>query len=534
MPFPRPSILFPLVLLCWNAGFGWARAGEDFAFFHENVMGTSLELHVRADGPEAARWAEERVLGEIDRLALCYSSYDSASEFFRWQAAPTGPARVSLALYEMLSACDFWRDRSRGAFDPRVEVFSRLWSQAAGSDRRPTAIELSQALSILAQPAWRLDPRSHTAYRLSACPLSLNAIAKGEIVERACASALAPARGVRGLLLNIGGDLRVCGEMTATLGIASPWGDSESSPPITLVEAKDRAVSTSGSAQRGFRIQGRWYSHIIDPRTGMPAEKVLAATVIAPRSAAADALATICNVLDPVESLVLVRSIDGAECLIIDSQGRITRSEGWRSYELSSVRKITLVRSVPPPAGAEPRSKTPLEPPAAGTPWNQGFELEVDFEINLPEGERRSYRRPYLAIWVENKEGFPVRNLMLWVSMGGAGPFQWLPDLKRWYRADLARKQVDSKDMVFTIARPTRPPGKYKVIWDGKDDHGKPVAGGEYTILIDAAREHGTYQHIRRQVTLRDKPFTENLKGNVEIKSATIDYRKKAPAKPAQ
>ena len=158
----------------------------------------------------------------------------------------------------------------------------------------------------------------------------------------------------------------------------------------------------------------------------------------------------------------------------------------------------------------------------------------MDFEINQPEGGGRRYRRPYVAIWVENKDGFPVRNLTLWVSMGGAGPFQWLPDLKRWYRADQARKQVEKKDLVFPTARPTRPPGKYKVIWDGKDDHGKPVARGEYTLYIDAAREHGTYQNIRKVLTLGEQPFSEELKGNVEIKSATIAYRRKTASKSAQ
>ena len=140
-----------------------------------------------------------------------------------------------------------------------------------------------------------------------------------------------------------------------------------------------------------------------------------------------------------------------------------------------------------------------------------------------------------MAIWVENKEGFPVRNLTLWVSMGGAGPFQWLPDLKRWYRADQARKQVDNKDMVFTIARPTRPPGKYKVIWDGKDDHGKPVASGEYTILIDAAREHGTYQNIRKQVTLGEQAVHRGAQGQMSRSSPPrSSIAARAPAKPSQ
>ena len=84
------------------------------------------------------------------------------------------------------------------------------------------------------------------------------------------------------------------------------------------------------------------------------------------------------------------------------------------------------------------------------------------------------------------------------------------------------------------MARPTRPPGKYKVIWDGKDGQGKPVGKGEYTILIDAAREHGTYQNIRKQVTISDQPFTEQLEGNVEIKSASIAYRRKTSKQPAK
>ncbi len=118
--------------------------------------------------------------------------------------------------------------------------------------------------------------------------------------------------------------------------------------------------------------------------------------------------------------------------------------------------------------------------------------------------------------------------------MGGAGPFQWMPDLKRWYPADRDRKLRDKKEIFFTLARPTRQPGKYKVIWDGKDDHKKLLPAGEYTIWIEAAREHGTYQSIRKKVTLADKPFTEELKGNVEIRSASIEYRRKAPRKVAR
>src|SRR5207253_2113913 len=125
-----------------------------------------------------------------------------------------------------------------------------------------------------------------------------------------------------------------------------------------------------------------------------------------------------------------------------------------------------------PPAPATKGDEGEPKAPT-GTSWGDEFELVVNFEINRPEGERR-YRRPYVVVWVEDKDGLAVRTVSLSVSLGGAGPDQWLPDLKRWYRGDKAQSLGQKRNMVFTIARPTRPPGKYSVIWDGKDDHGKP------------------------------------------------------------
>src|SRR3954447_696 len=100
-----PAAVFVLVAWSWHVGAGPrpAVAADDFAFHHENVMGTSLELLVRAEGAEAARRAEGCVLREIDRLGAIFSGYDRASEFSRWQAATSrGPTTVSPELFEVL------------------------------------------------------------------------------------------------------------------------------------------------------------------------------------------------------------------------------------------------------------------------------------------------------------------------------------------------------------------------------------------------------------------------------------------------
>jgi thiamine biosynthesis lipoprotein ApbE len=501
-----------------------ARAADEFVFHREEVMGTALELRVRADSRNAAAAAEERVLREIERLSRILSGYDPTSELSRWQRAPKVPAHVPAELFEMLRAADAWRSRSGGAFDPRVESLTRLWSSCTRLDRTPTGDELDRARALIQPAAWHLDTARGIATRLSDCPITLSAIAKGFIVERACAAADGPGRGIHGLLLNVGGDLCARGTGVWPIAIAPARGDSEATEPAGWIEVHDRSVATSGSAHRGLRIAGRWYSHIFDPRTGRPADHVAGATVIAPRGADADALATICNVLPIEDSLRLVASLEGAECLIVAADSHAFRSAGWRQFE----RPLPVaVFAVDEPARLAPnKDKT-----ASSNSWDQAFELAVEFEINRPGGQTRAYRRPYVVLWVEDAEGITVRTLVLWVSLGGSGPERWLPDLSKWYAGDETHTTTQRKNLVFTFARPTRPPGKYTATWDGKDDAGKLVPRGTYTVHLEAAREHGTHQLISQKVKIEDKPFTEEIKGNVEIRSARIDYRRKGAAR---
>ncbi|MFO0907439.1 MAG: DUF2271 domain-containing protein [Isosphaeraceae bacterium] len=515
----RP-VLTSLILGCGIVSGGGPTLADEFTFHREEVMGTSLELVVRAASQAGAERAEARVLREIQRLSDILSGYDPASAFRRWHDHPgVGPVAVSAELFEVLQASDRWRERTGGAFDPRVAGLARVWSAAATRNRLPAEAELAPVLQAAAGPAWKLDALSRTAERLGNAPITLDAIAKGYIVERACRAALDRADGVTGALLNVGGDLRLTGDLTREIGIAPARGDSESTPPVVFLRVAERAVATSGDAQRGHTIAGRWYSHILDPATGRPAQRVRSATVVAPRSDDADALATALNVLEPAASLALVRGLPGVECRIVAADGSVYRSEGWNALEVT--RPVALL------ASAIRESRTP----GAESPdhWGDESEVALHFELNRPTDLPKGYRRPYVAAWVENGDGLSVRTLAMWVSQTGAGPFQWLPDLKRWFAADRARKKVNKQEVLFTVARPTRPPGKYSVVWDGKDDSGKPLPPGDYTICLDVAREHGTYQHLQIKVSVGDQPFDRSIPdaSGTEIRAASVEYRTK-------
>ncbi|WZP00777.1 DUF2271 domain-containing protein [Isosphaeraceae bacterium EP7] len=506
-----------LVLVLVLSAMADARAAGEFAFHHENVMGTSMELRVRADDSGAAGRAEAAVLAEIDRLSAILSGYDGSSEFRRWQKTVGVPTPVSAELFEMLERADAWRSRGKGTFDPRVQALTELWSRCAKEGRVPTEAERAGALALMAEPAWRLDRDAKTATHLSNCPLSLDGIAKGYIVDRACEAAKVGAGGVRALMLNVGGDLRVVGPMDQAIGIAWPGRDSETSRPITTIEVANLGVATSGNDQRGFTIGSRRYSHIFDPRDGQPLDRVVSATVIAPNLADADAMAKIVGILTTDDSLTLVESIPGVECLLVSADGVVSRSQGFRRFERPRISTISLRNDTPTADGSK-------------AAWNDAFELAVDFEISPPTGKAGRYRRPYVAIWVEDADGLAVRTLTLWVQSTSPGP-RWIPDLKRWYKADQVRRLVDKTDLVETTSRATRPAGKYKVVWDGTDDRGQRLHQGKYTLSIEVAREHGTHQLIRKELTLGDTPIAETLEANVEIKAASVEYRRKADAR---
>lgn len=159
--------------------------------------------------------------------------------------------------------------------------------------------------------------------------------------------------------------------------------------------------------------------------------------------------------------------------------------------------------------------------PGAPKKWDASMELGIDVTVATIEGAR--VRRPYVAVFVEDADGKPIRTLSLWVQTSRPGP-RWHPDLRRWWRKE---DEGDRAKLIETVSSATRGPGKYSLAWDGKNDAGKPVDQGKYTVVIEAAREHGTYGTIKKEIEVGKKPFKAKLEGNVEIEDATVEYRKR-------
>lgn len=151
--------------------------------------------------------------------------------------------------------------------------------------------------------------------------------------------------------------------------------------------------------------------------------------------------------------------------------------------------------------------------------WDGKMELAVSVKLATIEGTR--VHRPYVAVWIEDEKGAPVRTLSLWVQTERRGP-RWIPDLRRWWR------DVPNHDeLIPTVSSATRNAGEYTLVWDGKDDKGKLVPQGKYTVFVEAVREHGTYGLSSKTVDLGGKPLKEKMDANAEVEAATVEYRKR-------
>ena len=211
-----------------------------------------------------------------------------------------------------------------------------------------------------------------------------------------------------------------------------------------------------------------------------------------------DALATALMVLGPVDGLDLVRSIPDTECLLLDADGSQHRSGGWSHLTGEDAAEV--------------------EASLARVTWPAERQVLVEFEFERPErkaGRRRKpYRRPYIAVWVEDESGTAVRTLCLWIQRE-----RWLRDLRKWHRI-----HGENRPLIDAVTRATRNPGQYELVWDGCDDDGERLPLGSYTIFIEAAREHGSYQITSGVVDTNAVGARIELDGNVEIVQARISF----------
>ncbi len=317
-----------LVLVC--VGLWGTHSDTDLMMFTAHrppIMGTqqfNLTAVVRpgqANHVEGIFHQAETAARTVDTLM---SVYNPASELSRFNAAPAGQTMpLSRQTIDVLTRSFIIWKRTDGAFDVTISPLIQLWKRCEKADRVPSESELHRARN---ESLWSfIDIRHAGAIKtMDSAAVDLGGIAKGYAIDLAVEVMISA--GCAGGIVDIGGDVRCFGQKPDKkpwrVAIVDPFDDNSTSP-FAILAVRNAAVCTSGNYRRYHIIKQKRYSHIIDPRTGMPAEMYPSVTVVAPDACTADAWATGLSILGP-EGLKLLAGTDIEAMVVIGSPENFT------------------------------------------------------------------------------------------------------------------------------------------------------------------------------------------------------------------
>ncbi|HYT87300.1 MAG TPA: FAD:protein FMN transferase [Gemmataceae bacterium] len=334
-------VLLPLSVSGRGLGGGvFAQTPKRYQF-SEPHMGTLFRITLYAADEETAKRAAKAAFARAAELDRIMSDYKQTSELMQLCKKAGGPpVRVSEDLFTVLSRAQEVAKLTDGALDVTVGPIVRMWRRARRTREMPDPAELKKALALVGYDKIRLNAKDRTVQLLvMGMLLDLGAIAKGYAAQMLLE--LLRRQGISRALVAAGGDIAAGdpppGEKGWKVGIA-PLEDPNAKP-VRYLLLKNAAVSTAGDAEQYVVIDGKRYSHIVDPKTGLGLTTRTSVTVVARDGTTADAWDTALCVVGPERGLKLIEQIDGAAALFVigTEKGQVTHaSKRWAQYEVTS------------------------------------------------------------------------------------------------------------------------------------------------------------------------------------------------------
>lgn len=296
------------------------------------AMGTIFSIYLYATNAMQADALFQVAFEEIVRLDETLSNYRSSSELSRInRLAAREVVTTDPEVFDLIANALDFSERSRGAFDVTVGPLMRAWGFFRGQGRMPSDGELRGAREKVGFRNVLLDVPSRTiCFAIPGLELDLGAIGKGYAVDRV--ASLLREYGVENALIDSGSSTLHAlgappGQNGWTVHIPYP-GNRELT--LSTVSLRDQSLSTSGSYEQCFKLNGCRYCHIMDPRTAKPVEGVLQATLIASDSTTSDAVSNALFVLGPEAGRELLDTTPDARALwVLDDATRATRDWQW-------------------------------------------------------------------------------------------------------------------------------------------------------------------------------------------------------------
>jgi thiamine biosynthesis lipoprotein len=296
------------------------------------TMGTVYHVKIVSNEPVEVTTLKAEMTQILAALNASMSTYDPHSEISRLNSLrQKEPIMVSEDFMRVMRLAAKIYGLTGGAWDGTVAPLINLWGFGPNGQIKqvPSARDIDTALGRVGFHLLQRQGERSLVKRNPEVTLSLASIAKGYGVDRL--ADFLNQKGYINYLVEIGGEVYAKGVNAMgepwRVGINRPDPGGRLDAVYRVVQLSQTALATSGDYRQFYEIDGKRYSHIIDPKTGYPVQNgVVSVSVMAPNCALADGLATALMVMGPEKGLAVINSLDGVEAIMVvrDENERLT------------------------------------------------------------------------------------------------------------------------------------------------------------------------------------------------------------------
>jgi thiamine biosynthesis lipoprotein len=293
------------------------------------LMGNRFELSAVGQTEE---WANEKIdagINEIKRIERLLTTFSDDSETNQVNNnAGIAPVKVSRETFNLVQRSLRISELTQGAFDISYgSIDKRLWNFDITMNELPDSDTAKQMVRLINYRNIILDPDKNTVFlKEKGMRIGFGGIGKGYAAERA--RQVMKEQGVNSGVVNASGDLTTWGLQPDgkqwTIGIVDP---NASAKVFSYLAISDMAVATSGNYEKYILVNGKKYSHTINPRTGLPVTGIKSVTIITTNAEIADAMATPVTIMGIEAGLDMINQMKNIEAIIIDDNDRLYTSK---------------------------------------------------------------------------------------------------------------------------------------------------------------------------------------------------------------
>jgi thiamine biosynthesis lipoprotein len=296
------------------------------------LMGNAFEITVVAANEAWANARIEAAVAEIKRIEKLLTTFDEGSQTnLINQQAGIAPVEVDGEVFNLIQRSISISKITDGAFDITYgSIDKKLWNFDQTMTTLPDAATAKQMVRLIDYRNIMLDAKNSTVMlKEKGMRIGFGGIGKGYAAEMA--KTLLKKQGVTSGIVNASGDLTTWGlqanQQPWTIGIANP---GHAQLPFSYLNVTDKAIATSGNYEKYVLVNGKKYSHTINPKTGLPVTGIKSVTIIGSHAEIADAMATPVTIMGVRAGLSLINQLPYLGCIIIDDNNKIYSSKNIR------------------------------------------------------------------------------------------------------------------------------------------------------------------------------------------------------------